>query len=174
MYQTPEQLIALNKAQVDAAVRLAGVALQGVEKLVDLQMQAVRSALTEGATSARALAAAKGVQDLAALQPTLLQPSIDKATSYARDVYAVATSTQAELNKLVEGQMAEFNKTVVAQLDKVAKSAPAGSEFAINALRSAVASASAAFDNVSKVARQVSEITEANIAAAQPGKKKAA
>lgn len=174
MYKTPEQLIAINKANVDAAMRLAGVALQGVEKLVDLQMQAVRSALAEGASNARAIAAAKGVEDLAALPPTLLQPSIEKATSYARDVVSLATATQAELNKLVEAQMAEFNSTVVAQLDKVAQTAPPGTEFAVNALRAAVASANAAIENVSKVARQVSEITEANIAAAQPAKKKAA
>ncbi len=174
MVKTPDQLIAINQANVDAALRLAGVALQGVEQLVDLQMQAVRSALAEGASNARAIAAAKGVQDLASLRPALLQPSIEKATSYARDVVGVATTTQDELNKLVEAHMAEFNKNVVAQLDKVAQTAPPGTEFAVNALRAAVASTHVAIDNVSKLERQVSEITQANIAVTQPGKRKAA
>ena len=37
MYQTPEQLIALNKANLETALRFAGVALEGTERLIDLQ-----------------------------------------------------------------------------------------------------------------------------------------
>jgi hypothetical protein len=43
MYQTPEQLIALNKSNLDAAMRFAGVALQSVEKLVGLQMETAKA-----------------------------------------------------------------------------------------------------------------------------------
>lgn len=176
MYQTPEQLIALNKAHVEAAMRLAGVALQGVEKLVELQMSAARTALTEGANNVRALAAVKDPQDLAALRNGL-QPGIEKATAWARDVYAVAANTQAEMQKLVESQLTDFNKSVVSQLEQVAKKAPAGSEYAINALRASVAATSTAFENVATVARQVRKVTEANMAAATPNpasRKKAA
>jgi phasin family protein len=177
MYQTPEQLIAINKSNVDAAMRLAGVALQSVEKLIDLQMEAAKAALAEGATSVRALAAVKDPQELTALRDRVLQPSLEKAQAYARGVYGVAASTQNELSKLVEGQVAEFNKSVVTALDKAARNAPAGTEFAVAAMRSAVAAANVAFDNLSKVSKQFSEITEANVAAATQtpaGKKKAA
>ncbi len=177
MYQAPEQLIALNKANMDAAVRFAGVAFSSVEKLIDLQMETAKAALAEGATSVRALATLKDPQDLVALRDRVLQPSLDKATAYARGVYGVAASAQSEMSKLMETQVAEFNKSVVTALDKAAKGAPAGADFAVAALRSAVASANVAYDNISKFSKQLADISEANVAAAaqtMSGKKKAA
>lgn len=177
MYQTPEQLFALNKTNIDAAMRFAGVALQSMEKLVGLQMETAKAALADSADSVRALAAVKEPKDLVTLRDRMLQPTLEKATAYARHVYDVAVSTQSELNKLVEAQIADYNKSVVSVLDKAASNAPAGSEFAVAALRSAVGSANMAFDNMTKVAKQFAEITEANVAAATKatsGKKKAA
>jgi phasin family protein len=177
MYQTPDQLFALSKTNVDAAVKIAGVALQSVEKLVDLQMETAKAALADSADNARALASVKDPQDLLALRDRILQPTLEKASTYARNVYGVAASTQSELNKLLEAQIAEFNKSVVTTLDKAASNAPAGAEFAVAALRSAVTSANLAYENVSKVAKQFAEITESNVATATKavnGKKKAA
>lgn len=177
MYQAPEQLLALNKAQMDTAVRIAGVALDSMEKLIDLQLETAKAALAEGATSVRALAAVKDPQDLAALRERVLQPSLEKATAYAHGVYGVAASAQNEMSKLVETQVAAFNKSVVTALDKAAKGAPAGADFAVAALRSAVAGANVAYDNLSKFSKQLADITEANVAAAAQtlgGKKKAA
>ena len=48
MYQASEQLIALNKAQLEAAARFAGVALHGAERMLDLQMEAAKTAFAEG------------------------------------------------------------------------------------------------------------------------------
>lgn len=177
MYQAPEQLLALNQANMDAAVRIAGVALQSVEKLIDLQMETAKAALAESATSVRVMAAVKDPQDLAALRDRVLQPSLEKATTYARGVFGVAASAQSEMSKLMESQVAEFNKSVVTALDKAAKGAPAGTEFAVAALRSAVAGANVAYDNLSKFSKQLADMTEANVAAAAQtmgGKKKPA
>ena len=51
-------------------------------------------------------------------------------------------------------------------LDKYAKNAPAGSDVAIAAVKSALAAANSAYDSFAKVAKQATEIAEANIAAA--------
>jgi len=177
MYQTPEQLIALNRSNIDAALLFAGVALQSVEKLVGLQIETAKAALADSADSVRALATVKEPKDLVTLRDRMLQPTLEKASAYARTVYDVAVSTQSELNKLFEAQIADYNKSVVSVLDNAATNAPAGAEFAVAALRSAVGSANMAFDNMSKVAKQFTEITEANVAAAAKattGKKKGA
>jgi phasin family protein len=177
MYQTPEQFIALNKTNLDTAMRFAGVALHSVEKLVGLQIDTAKAALADSADSVRALAAVKDPKDLVALRDRMLQPTLEKASAYARNVYDVAVSTQSELNKLFEAQIADYNRSVVSVLDKAATNAPAGAGFAVAALRSAVGSANMAFDNMSKVAKQFAEITEANVAAATKattGKRKGA
>jgi hypothetical protein len=66
----------------------------------------------------------------------------------------------------------------VSALDKFAKNAPAGSDVAVAAVKSALAAANSAYDSLTKVAKQATEIAEANIAAATAAvgkeKKKAA
>lgn len=165
MYQTPEQLVAINKANLEAAIKFAGVALQGAERMLDLQLKAARSALADSVENAKTIAAVKDLQQLAALKDTMAQPTIEKATAYAKGVYDVATATQAEFGKLVEEQVAEFNKQVVAALDKMVKTAPAGSEVGIATLKSAIAAVNASYENLSKVAKQFTEVTQSNFEA---------
>jgi phasin family protein len=166
MYQAPEQLIALNKANLDVAMRFAGVAMEGAERMFDLQIKAAKSVFADSIEGAKALAAVKDVQQFAALKENLAQPSMEKATAYAKSVYDVATSTQAEFGKLAEAQVADFNKQIVTVLDKMVKTAPAGSEVGIAALKSAMAAVNASYDNVTKVAKQFSDATQSNIEAA--------
>jgi phasin family protein len=179
MFQAPEQIMALNKANLEAAVRFAGIALEGAERMLELQLKAAKSAFADGVQQAKALTEIKDVQEIAQLRNTLAQPTIERATSYAKSFYDVATSTQSEINKLVEEQVAEFNKQVVTSLDKVVKSAPAGSEVAVAAVKSAITAVNSAYDNLSKSAKQFADMTQANVEAAttqavHASKKKAA
>ena len=165
MYQTPEQLVAINKANLEVAMKFAGVALQGAERILDLQLKAAKTAFADSVESAKTIASVKDLQQLASLKDSLAQPSIEKATAYAKSVYDVTTATQAEFGKLVEAQVAEFNKQVVTTLDKMVKTAPAGSEVGIAAFKSGIAAVNSAYDNMSKVARQFSDATQSNIEA---------
>jgi phasin family protein len=165
MYQTPEQFVAINKANLETAMKFAGVALQGAERILDLQLKAARSAFADSVENAKTIAAVKDLQQLAALKDAMAQPTIEKATAYAKSVYDVATATQAEIGKLLEEQVAEFNKQVVAALDKMVKTAPAGSEVGIATLKSAIAAVNASYENVSKVAKQFTEVSQANFEA---------
>jgi hypothetical protein len=85
--------------------------------------------------------------------------------------------TQAELNKFFEERIAETNKTFVTVLDQAVKNAPAGSDVAVAAVKSAMAAANQAYDAFSKATKQVAEATEATMTAAGSSvttKKKAA
>jgi phasin family protein len=165
MYQTPDQLVALNKANLEMAMKFAGVALQGAERILDLQLKAAKTAFADSVENAKTIAAVKDLQQLAALKDSMAQPTIEKATAYAKSVYDVTTATQAEFGKLVEEQVSEFNKQVVTALDKMVKTAPAGSEVGIAALKSGIAAINSAYENVSKVAKQFTEATQSNFEA---------
>ncbi|MGE5524678.1 MAG: phasin family protein [Rhodospirillaceae bacterium] len=163
MYQASEQLMALNKAQLEAAARFAGVALQGAEKIMELQFQAAKSAFADGLENARALAAVKDLQELAALKDNIAQPSIEKATSYAKSMYEAAVDTQAQFGALIEQQIADFNKQVVTLVDRLVQDAPTGSEAAVNALKTGIAAVNAAYENLAKLTKQFTETAQANI-----------
>jgi phasin family protein len=166
MYQAPEQLLALNKANLEAAVRFAGIALEGAERMLELQLKTAKSAFADGVQQAKAMTEIKDVQEFAQLKNTMAQPTLDKASSYVKSIYDVAAATQSEINKLVEEQFAEFNKQVVTSLDKAVKSAPAGSEVAVAAVKSAITAVNSAYDNLSKSAKQFADMTQANVEAA--------
>lgn len=163
MYQTPEQLIAFNKANVEAAIRFAGVALEGAERLIGLQMKTAKSALADSLQSARAMTSVRDLDQFAALKDTVVQPTFEKATAYAKEVYDVASATQADLSKLVEEQVSEFNRQMISALDQIVKTAPAGSEVGIAAMKSTLAAVNSGFDNLTKVAKQLGEATQSNI-----------
>lgn len=173
MITKPEHVAAAGKAQLDATVRFATIAAEGAEKLLDLHLSNAKLTFNEAVKSAKALTELKDVSQVASWAGTSFQPSLDKATAYAKRFYDVATATQQEISVLLEEQVAEFNKNVSVALDAASKSAPAGSESAVAAARSVIDVANSVYDTLSKATRQVSSLTEANIAAAN-GKKKPA
>lgn len=177
MYNVPEQLIAANKEALESVISLAGILFVGTEKLIDLNLKTSKAAFADSAKTLKALAGVKDVQELTDVQGTFVQPAADKFAAYSRSVYTVASETQADLTKFFEERFSEANKTFVTALDKAAKSAPAGSDVAVAAVKSAVAAANQAYDVFSKASRQVAEATEATVNAAistTGAKKKAA
>ena len=163
MYQTPEQLIALNKANVETALRFAGVALESTQRMVDLQLRAAQSVLADSIQTARAVSSVRDLEQLATLKDTIVQPSFEKATAYAKQVYDVAAQTQSEFGRVVEEQVAEVQRNLAAVLDQMVKSAPAGSEVGIAAVKSTLAAVNNGIDNFTKVAKQFGEATQSNI-----------
>jgi phasin family protein len=173
MITKPEQVVAAGKAQLDASVRFATIAAAGAEKLLDLQFRNVKAAFDEVVKNARAFTELKDVSQVASWAGTSFQPDVDKATSYARSFYDVAAGTQQEISALLEEQVSEFNRNVSAAMDAAFKSAPAGSESAVAAAKSVIDVANSVYETVAKATKQLSSMTETNIAAAS-GKKKAA
>jgi phasin family protein len=166
MYVTPEQIQATNKANMEAILNLASTQFAALEKFASLNANAVKSVFEDGIANARALAGAKDVQELVSLQSTFAQPAIEKAIAYSKSVYEVATETSGEFSKATERRIAEWNENFVSMLDKAAKNAPAGSDVAVSAVKQMLAAANSAYDNFNKVAKQATEIAEANVAAA--------
>jgi phasin family protein len=166
MFATPEQFAAANKASVEAMLSLANTALASAERIAALNLNTARSLLEDGVANTKAILGAKDPQEALAVQASLTQPNVEKTVAYTRSVYEISAQSKEEVSKLLEGQFGDFQKQVAGLLDKAAKSAPAGSDVAVNAVKSAIAAATSAFDSMNKAAKQVAEIAEANVAAA--------
>jgi phasin family protein len=178
MVQVSEQVAVFNKSQLDALLKIAELTAENMEKLADVQFKAAKSAYADSVKTLKQLAAVKDVNELASVTTGAAQPTWDKATTYAKNVYDVVSAAQAEFGSLLEEQVAEFNKNMVVTLDTAMKSAPAGSEGAIAAMKSAIHSTNTVYETMVKTAKQMASVAEANIAAAAQvvpaSKKKAA
>src|SRR5215470_16584220 len=134
MIQVNEQLVALNRAQLETALRFAQIGSEGIEKLVDLQFRTAKNAFADGVKVAKQLGAIKDAGELATFGGSLPQPTWEKAQAYVKSVYEVASVTQAEITSLLEQQLGELNKNVEGVLEGALKSAPAGTEGALAAV----------------------------------------
>lgn len=166
MIATPEKLAASNKATVESLLSVSATAMASAERLAALNLNTARAMIEDSMANLKALTEAKDPQAFVALQTSLVQPGAEKLVAYYRSVYEIASQNQEEISKLLESQFAELNKTMNAALDEAAKSAPAGSDVAISAVKSALAAANSTYDSVSKAARQVVDIAEANVSSA--------
>ncbi len=160
---TPEQVIAAQKSQLETLFALSGKAMDGLERMVELNLQTLKTAMHETTDAALAALSVKDLQELAALQPNLAQPLAEKMLAYSHHVYEIASGTQAEIAKAVEANAAEMNKKVQALVETATKNAPAGTETAVAILKSAMSAANNAYDSLHKASKQAAEVVEANI-----------
>ena len=166
MYPAQEQFAALNKANLEAATRFANVAFGGAERLLEIQLKTAKEVLADSVDSAKTLAEVKDLQQFADVKDSVAQPAFEKAAEYVKSIYEIASETQAEFGKLIEMQVAGFNKQFVIVLDKIAESAPAGSEVGISALKTAIVNGNAAYENITKAAKQFNDTAKNNLEAA--------
>ena len=127
MILTPEQVAAAQKANLETLFGLTSKAFEGVEKLVELNLQVVKATFAENVDNAKKALGAKDAQELLAIQASLVQPVAEKTLAYTRHLYEIASETQSEFTKVAEAQLAEGTKNVQALVDNFAKNAPAGS-----------------------------------------------
>ena len=159
---TAEQIMASHKANIETLFGLTHKAFEGVEKLVELNVQATKAALAESANQAQAVMGVKDAQELMAIQASMVQPLAEKTAAYSRHLYDIASAASADLGQTLEAQSAEAQDKVMGLMDSATKNAPAGSETAVSVMKSAVAAANNAFESMQKAVKQATEMAETN------------
>lgn len=167
MFTAPEQLSAATKANFDAQLalftNLTGKAFEGVEKFIELNLNAAKSSLEESSAATKQLLAAKDPQEFFNLSAAQAQPTAEKVLAYSRHLANIATTTQAEFTHAAEAQIAETNRKVLSLIDEVSKNAPAGSEQFVSFFKTSIDNANASYDHISKSTKQAVEALEANL-----------
>ena len=102
----PEQLFATQKAAVDTLFGLTFKAFEGFEKLVELNLQVVKSTLAENQEVVGKALSAKDPQGFFALQTP---PTTEKLQSYWRHVSEIVTGTQGEFTAAAEVHFNAFD-----------------------------------------------------------------
>ena len=159
---TAEQIAAAHKANLETLFGLTNKAFESVEKLIDLNVNAAKAALTDAAQTTQAAMNVKDAQELLALQASLFQPLAEKTAAYSRHLYDITSGAAAEFSKVLETQAVEAQQKVTAVVDNMSKNAPAGSEAGVAMMKNAVSAANSAFESVQKAVKQASDVAEAN------------
>jgi phasin family protein len=171
MFTKPEDFA---KTGVNFALFFANTTFDGIERLALLNLAAARSVFEASLSNITTLLGAKDVQSFVAIQKELATPSIEKGMEYSRNVISIAAETKDKIAKEVETHVAETNAKVSGLVEKALASAPAGSEVAVAAVKTAIKSANEAYEGLNKAAKQAAEVAEASVAAATQATLKAA
>jgi phasin family protein len=135
---TVDTLLAAQQNAASEAQSLASTAFAGFEKLVNLNLNVARSALTQTSPDLASAFSAKNPADALAAQTALVKPLAEQAVAYGRSVYAIATDVGAEFSKAAEAQAAAGQKQLDAAVEALTKNAPAGSETLVAAYKTAL------------------------------------
>ena len=168
-----DQLVATQKSTLDTLTNLSEKAFASFEKLVELNMAAVKAVLSESLANLQSLSSAKDAQEFMALQSDLIKPMPEKIASYSSHLVDILSSSGAEFSSLLESTSAESQKTVTALLENSLKNAPAGSEAAVAVIKQAMTAGSTAVETAQKSAKQAAQMVESNINALSSSVQKA-
>jgi phasin family protein len=166
MANASSQLNDLGRSTAETTARLQKISLDSTERLIALQLDYAKTLLDEATRTAKAFTGTQDVQQLLALRTKSAESAMEKWMGYSRGLYEVASEAQGEISRLAEERLATLQKAVSQSVEEASKSAPAGSEVAVAALKSSMAAATAAFDTFSKAAKHAASFTDAGVKAA--------
>jgi phasin family protein len=166
----PENVVASQKAGVDTTFGLAARAVGGFERLVDLNVLTIRTALDQQqALVARSLSA-RDPREFFALQNQHLQDIAQRTQAYWTGVWEIAAGVRGGYLEAAQDQIEKSQRNVQAFVESLASHAPVGSEAIVNAWKSAIdaatESANSAYEAARKAARQVVEAAQSDAEAA--------
>ncbi|MFM0341955.1 TIGR01841 family phasin [Paraburkholderia fungorum] len=171
---TPEQLTAAQRANLGILFGLTSQFVEGTGKLAALHLTAIRSTLAETRENTLKALSANEPQEWFALQAAIATPMAEKAQSYSRQVLEIVSATQAECVHTAQTYYEAYSGRLQVLVEDVARNAPAGSEAAIAAWKSAIATTSTLVETLQKTGQQAVQLAESNFEAATAVASKAA
>jgi phasin family protein len=158
-----DQLTAANQAAIEQFNSLAQLSLANAEKLAELSLGVARESVTLAADHALALASAKDVHEVLALNSAAIEPALKRAYSVSREAFEATAEAQNEVKRTFEKQNGELNRAAVAALEEAFKYAPAGSESFVANLKSAMTAAQTAYENVTAINKRIYDVAARNM-----------
>jgi len=116
MFSNPEQFSAATKSQLEAQLKIlnnfATTAFEGVQKVIALNLSTTKANVEKSSAAARELLEAKDPQEFFA-KSTARVPNFDGLFAYNRELFSIASKTQAELFQAAQEQLKEAGKQAV-------------------------------------------------------------
>jgi phasin family protein len=158
-----DQFAAANEAAIAQFTQFAQLSLANLEKFAQLGLDAARANVEQAAAHAQALAGAKDVHEVIALNSAAIEPVMKRAYTYSRTAYEAAAETNGEVKRVVEKQAAEYNRAAIAALEEAFKYAPTGSESMVDNVKTAIAAAQSAYNNYASINKQIYDTVEKSV-----------
>lgn len=158
-----DQFAAANEAAISQFSHFAQLSLANLEKFATIGLGAARENVEQATAHAQALAGAKDVHEVIALNSAALEPVMKRAYAYSRTAYEAAADTNTEVKRVFEKQTAEYNRAAIAALEEAFKYAPTGSESLVDNMKTAIAAAQSTYNNIASINKQIYDTVEKSV-----------
>jgi len=167
MFTVPEQFSETAKAHFEAQLALINTltkkAFESAEKMVELNLNAAKSTISESLEKSLELTTVKDPQAFLEAASANAKPSAEQALAYGRTLSSLLTEQQTEFAKTAEALVTDTSRKLSELVDELSKNAPAGSESAIAILKSVIANANAGFEQLTRNTKQAVDALQANL-----------
>lgn len=156
----PEQFRANYQAGVAAFFALTKPVVEGVQAVIDLNVQASKAAIAESEATLKGALETGNPAEFLTQQIGASQQVAAKAMSYGRHLVDIATTTQNELIQAAQAQSGENEQRFKAFSEGLAQNAPVGAESFVAAMNSTFAAVNNAAETLRGVTRQAIETAQ--------------
>jgi phasin family protein len=169
-----EKLAESQKANAQVMMTLVRTAFQGLEQLSALNLAASREFFNSSANGAQQLLGVKDPQQLGEIAGSIARPNVDKLMEYARNLYDLSANMQREITSVMEEQYNNVRHNASGLIEKTGLASPVAGDVFGSAMKQMVNVTTTAFENISQMAKQMTDIVDTNVKAANSATAQAA
>ena len=117
MNMSLDQVVSSTKANAAEFFSLSSLAIESLDKYVQLNVAATRSSMRNAAKYFDETFGIKDLKKFSELQVSQLQPSMEKSAAYARLIYEINSDLNKAIKDLAEKKRVELQKSASETLD---------------------------------------------------------
>jgi phasin family protein len=159
-----EQMSVAQKASTEVLMTLMRTSFEGMQRLAELNMAAARETFSSNVATVTKLAASKDVGDLARANQELARP--ERMMEYWRNVYDLVSAMQKDVSAVMQANYTQLTRSAASAIEQKKSSAVDGSDVIASVMKNMLEQTNKAFDNLTTVASQMTNLANANIQAA--------
>lgn len=144
----------IQRKNLEAALRLAQLSIENSQKIMALQSQLARELLDDSVTQAKDQARQEAPLDVLNLRARYANDTVRKMLSVAQEIAEIGNSARSEFSRLLTEQLAAGSQDMVDAFQAFFKTLPGQNTMMFDAVQQAMATANAAFEQISKASTQ--------------------
>ncbi len=159
-----EQLSVAQKASAEVLMTLMRTSFEGMQRLAELNMAAARETFSSNVAAVTKLASSKDAGEMARANQELAKP--ERMMEYWRNVYDLVSAMQKDVSAVMQANYTQLTRSAASAIEQKKSSAVDGSDVIASVMKNMLEQTNKAFDNLTTVASQMTNLANANIQAA--------
>jgi len=157
---TAEQCAKVQLTGLEAMAGLANKTFEGFERVVELNLQTMKTTLAQAREGAMKAPSVQNPQELVELQIQFFQRAADNVLEYRRQLTDILAATRVEFEKVAEAQYTTNMGQLQGLIESAVSNAPSGSTPPLAAWQEAIKATTTLYESMQSTAKQAAEVAE--------------